>query len=375
LTSILLTNFHPFGGGGHSTYIRSLVANPPDSITLDVASPRTSSLYAYARSEGYVCHAVEFPGKLKEIIAILKNLIILRRLLLRNNYSVIHCNGSPDHRLVLLALMSIKNVNRPKIVFTKHNSFKVKNSFFTKWRYRAWTDQIITVCHKQKLDIERILPDITPIKNIANGVCLKHFYSVPPDHKAQLRMELKLPYDQLILVSAAGTALHKGWQYMAEAAKSQSNQLVIVLGNTPSTATLKKIFGNSIPCNLLFPGNQEDVRPYLWAADVGFVLSTNVETISFACREMMACGLPVIVSDTGCLPENVDSDTGWVVPTHSHEAVKKIIQTLPKQDLKKMQQASRLRAERYFDAETFRNQTFTLYRDISTPDLTKGLQR
>ncbi|WZB74320.1 glycosyltransferase [Achromobacter insuavis] len=49
--------------------------------------------------------------------------------------------------------------------------------------------------------------------------------------------------------------------------------------------------------------------------DVGFVLSSRLETISFACREMMAAGKPVIVSDTGGLAENVtEGGNGWIVP-------------------------------------------------------------
>ena len=64
----------------------------------------------------------------------------------------------------------------------------------------------------------------------------------------------------------------------------------------------------------IFSGLVEDVRPYVAIADVGFVLSYKVETISYACREMMSMGKPVIVSNFSGLPENIDNGiNGWIV--------------------------------------------------------------
>lgn len=321
-------------------------------------------MYARSINENYVCYAIDFPGKIKELNSVVRNVILLRRLLQTHRFDIIHCNGSPDHRLVVLTLLTLKKEFRPKIVFTKHNSFKIKDSLFTKWRYRSWSDHVITVCNKQKFDIENVIPQVNAVTNISNGVCLKHYHPVTSKDKNEIRHKLKLASNKLIFVSAAGTGLHKGWLYLASATKNKLDYLVIVLGNKPSAATLEKLFGKNIPKNLLFPGHQADIRPYLWAADVGFVLSTDVETTSFACREKMACGLPVIVSDTGCLPENVDLETGWVVSAGSKEDVEQVIQRLKKQDLVSMQLAARRRAEKLFDIENFRNETYDIYRNL-----------
>lgn len=63
------------------------------------------------------------------------------------------------------------------------------------------------------------------------------------------------------------------------------------------------------------------------AFDIGFVLSWRVETISFACREMMSMGKPVIVTRHAGLPENIhDHRDGWVVPVREPQAIAKLLQ-------------------------------------------------
>ena len=77
---------------------------------------------------------------------------------------------------------------------------------------------------------------------------------------------------------------------------------------------------------VIFVGLLDDVRPFLAALDPGFVLSSRVETISFACREMMAMGLPVVVTDVAGLPENVeDGVDGWIVPACAPAAVSEVL--------------------------------------------------
>ena len=78
-----------------------------------------------------------------------------------------------------------------------------------------------------------------------------------------------------------------------------------IAGLPPSAADLRRVEALGMTGAVVFTGLLRDVRPLLAAMDVGFVLSSRLETISFACREMMAAGRPVIVSDTGGLAENV----------------------------------------------------------------------
>lgn len=61
-----------------------------------------------------------------------------------------------------------------------------------------------------------------------------------------------------------------------------------------------------------FVGRHSDVRPWLWAASV-FWMPSETEGLPLACLEAMSCGLPIVASDVGGLPEIVDSTCGYVI--------------------------------------------------------------
>ena len=100
--------------------------------------------------------------------------------------------------------------------------------------------------------------------------------------------------------------------------------------------------------------------------DIGFVLSSGVETISFACREMMSTGVPVIVSNSGGLAENVEHGVdGWIVPVKSPEAVSSILKRvlMNRYSLIPMRLAARHRAVSSFSLRDFVSNTESVYLD------------
>lgn len=363
---ILITNFHPGDGGGHTTYITSLVRSVPRDFQVFVASPKTSMLFHKLDDlNPAVCLVdIEFPGKIREIRNIIRQFAKLRSLLFRELFDVIHVNGSPDHRLIMLVQMSLPSRLRSKIVFTKHNSYPLKTSFLTRYRFRHYCDRIICVCS----GLDSLIPDAvkrcSEVVTIENGVDTHFFRSESGGLRKVIRAKLGIPENNLMLVSCAGTALHKGWQHLAEAARTDKTLNIVLLGNEPNSETLDKLFGCDPPENLVFTGVQTDVRSYLAVADIGFVLSTSVETASFACREMMSMGLPMIVSDFGFLTGNIDKSVGWVVRAGSVESLRDLLPKLKQANLKRMGILARERAVSRFDLIPFVRQTYDVYASL-----------
>jgi len=63
-----------------------------------------------------------------------------------------------------------------------------------------------------------------------------------------------------------------------------------------------------------FLGKQSELASVLSASDV-FLMPSGNESFGLSALEAMACGLPVVSSDVGGLPElNIDGETGFVVP-------------------------------------------------------------
>jgi len=362
MAKILYTNFHPGNGGGHTTYLLALLKGHPEKFEVAVACPAKSELYKKAQSEGFKTYGISFPGKIKELRDIYDSLVKLRSIIKQGSFTHIHVNGSPDHRLVMYALLTTRLSSRPKIVFTKHNNLTVKKNIFSQIRYKYFSDQIITVCNYLRYEFQSFGISANRIHHVANGVNTRHFAGpLSLAQKKALRESLNLPKEKIILVSCAGTALHKGWQFLIKAINqiTDPKYAVVVLGPPPSN---KKILDLELETSqVFFPGQINDIRPYLLASDIGFVLSTSIETVSFACREMMSSGLPCLVSDTGCLPENISKDTGWVTRAGNHKDIINVLHAISSSDLYHMGENARKRALKYFDQEEFLTGTFKVY--------------
>ncbi len=367
---ILLTNFHPYFGGGHTTYLLYLYRELNKNNKVFLACPMTSRLYKFAKEikkENVI--GIDFPGKLQEIKDIIKNLKGIITLIKKESFDLIHVNGSPDHRMVMYAKILLNN-NTP-VVRTIHNSLPPKTNFCTKLRRKYFTSKIIAVSNFQKKLLLNNGYRDDEITLIHNGVDTDFFFPVPPNK--ELKERYKINKDDIVFVSVAGTALHKGWHLLVEAVSKLENNLknkikIILAGKIPDkNIQMNYIEKFNISKQVIFSGLLSDVRELITIADVGFVLSYKIETISFACREMMSMGKPVLVSDYAGLPENVDDGiNGWIVKcfdvTSLLEKINEILSNI--NNLDKFSIEARKKAEREFALKKFINKTYLCYESV-----------
>ena len=351
--NILYTNFHHEDGGGHTTYILSLLENSIHNTF--VACPPTSMLYKVLQERGHTgLIPMEFPGKPRQWREIVKNALILRRAIAEHDIDIVHTNGSPDNRMALY--VSLFTRKRFKVVFTKHNTIKIKNAV-SRWRLHKFNAATIFVGDFiDYLGLDKHNPRFHIIPN-----CIDLDY-----------WKREAPLDtgrRLVLISNAGASKHKGWQHLMEAIaglpEADRQRLSVVLLARHEPEMEKELAGamtGSI-CEFHFPGFLSDARPWLEQADIGFVLSYK-EACSFACREMLAMGLPVITSDFMVLVNNIDENCGWVTKSKNAESIREVLQdilAMPPEELTGMKQAARRRAEAYFSIENMVKQTNEVY--------------
>ena len=106
-----------------------------------------------------------------------------------------------------------------------------------------------------------------------------------------------------------------------------------------------------------------DLPAYYQAARV-FALPSYYETISKVTMEAMACGIPVIATNTGGIPEVVeDGTTGILVPYASVEALAAALSTLLKDDrmARRMGAMGRAKVERVFTWEAVAQRVKSVY--------------
>lgn len=365
---ILYTNFHGGNGGGHVTYIVNLLRGLVGEHALAVACPAGSRLHRLASEvSGVNVVGMEFTTRPSSWFGPRAK---LRSFLKQERFDVIHVNGSADHKQVMLALVGLSP--RPSVVFTKHNDHRL-SSFGH--RLRAWfaTDHVIAVS-----DYIRGLIMDSPyrrcgVTTIRHGVDTDYFAPVSLAEKRVLRRNFFSPdlQDKILLGSAGGTDLEKGWLDLVFALaqlpeSTRSRFHIVVAGDPPRDALLAEVDALDMRSSVSFPGLIDDVRPILTACDAGFVLSYQ-EALSFACREMMSLGLPVIVTRVGGLPENLTSaEQGWIVGVRDSKAMAHVLMEIVADPGMLVQRglAARDHAERAFNLADFCAQTLVVYQAV-----------
>ncbi len=364
---ILYTNFHSGDGGGHTTYLASLARALSGRHQLFMAAPGNSRVIRAMRSEG-IAEPVEiaFSSGLSTLGQQWADLRRLRGLIEHHQIDIVHANGARDHRVAMEAVAGLRR--RPKLVFTKHNS-KSANTFGNAIRARWGTDRVIAVsAHTRQMLLDSPYRRC-PIDVIRNGVDLTRFAPADPAEAAALRARWTTDPDALVLVSNAGTDNHKGWIDLVRAMATLPEPLrgklhVAIAGRTPDPKAVAEVAQLGLAQQVHFAGLLDDIRPFVASGDAGFVLSYDVETISFACREMMAMGKPVMVSDYAGLPENIEQgQNGWIVPVRDVAAIAAQVSALYAQraELPRLGVAARQHALQNFGLDTFSTLTEASY--------------
>ncbi len=362
---ILFTNFHPGIGGGHVTYIVSLLLGLKATHNLFVACPATSRLFERASAIADVQTVdMSFTTRPSSWFSARAALCAL---IAKENFDVIHVNGSSDHKQVMLALVGLGC--SPRVIFTKHNDRGV-TSFGHHLRARFSTDHVIAVSEYVKGMLLNSPYQKRPISVIRHGIDTQYFSPVSQDEKMRLRAQFfqSEVQNKIILGSASGTHEAKGWLDLVHALsllepEQRKHFHVAVIGDQPDELLRARATAYGVCSHLSFLGLIEDVRTVLSACDLGFVLSYH-EALSFACREKMALGLPVLVTQAGGLPENVFHDReGWIVPVRSPESIKAVLLNILANParLSVVGAQARARAEREFNLNDFIRATMAVY--------------
>lgn len=358
--NILYTNFHPHYGGGHTTYLRYLLRNKQNNNFL--ACPKTSQLYQIMEKEGgTTLFDLSFPSKFKDVFSILKSIVKIARIIDQNKIDIVHTNENADNRIIFYASLLTKR--KFKVVLTKHNAKAIKKRFTSRLRFNRFNSAVIYV---SKSVIKTIgLSEIKiPVHIIENGIDTDYWQLNPSQ-----------PSSILTMVSIAGTAPCKGLKYLIAAIKKLPEEKkqrlrVKIVGKLLSQNDIDSLFdGDYCAEQVSFVGYKEEPKSELLGADFGFVLSDSEETISFACREMMSCGLPVLVSDFGSLPENIEPNlNGWVTKRADVESIYTTLLSILDKDpseLMAMKESARAKALKSFGVENMLKKTQQVYESLN----------
>ena len=187
-------------------------------------------------------------------------------------------------------------------------------------------DDVVTIV-SQKAS-ETMLKSKTASANkllvIYNGIDLNKFIFQDKKARKEIRKELNLKKDDKVLISIGRLFKAKGYPYLIEAIKILKSKYpdikLLIIGEGEEKNKLETQTRElNLEKNIFFLGRKENVSNCLNASDI-FVLASLWEGFGLAIVEAMACGLPVITTNVGGIPEIIqDKISGLLVDPKDSE--------------------------------------------------------
>jgi glycosyltransferase involved in cell wall biosynthesis len=220
------------------------------------------------------------------------------------------------------------------VLVTVHGSgksseiYRLRRRMFGKARLRLlsrYMDAFVIISRKIAAELDEENVPVERRIHIPNGVDTVQFTPLPASVKRNVRAALGLPVDALIVVYIGRLAPEKNVAQLLQVWSGVQDQVpqaeLVIVGGGPLETELRRQAGKGV----YFAGPQQDVRPYLQAADV-FVLPSHAEGLSVALLEAMSSGLAVVATAVGGTPEVVsDGETGCLVQPGDETGLKQAL--------------------------------------------------
>ncbi len=229
---------------------------------------------------------------------------------MRGRFDVVHIHSHFDF-IVPAAAARLARV--PVVVMTRHVPYSFRNRFTAYMCSELFYDGIIAVSEfAQRMLVEK---GVNPkrIFLVKNGMDLEPWQSPDDGH---LREELNIPPSAFLVAAAGRLNPEKGFSFLiralAEARQRGRDAFCAIAGPGKSPELEELISQLGVESNVRLLGFRRDVPALFAAADV-VVVSSTVETFSYAVLEGLASGRPVIACRVGAIPEIVGPETGYLV--------------------------------------------------------------
>jgi len=299
---------------------------------------------------------------------------LLRKLHEKYNFDIIHDNQSLNYGLLLMKSFGIP------VVATIHHPLTIdlrtvlerSGSFKRKFRAVMFYPTLMQTIVSKRLDhIITVSEDSKIMNNRDFGIPLEKQSVVYNGIDRTIFKPVKVGKNSRDIIFVGNIEDgKKGFIYLLKAVAVMRSdvRLIVVDGGAPHRKVTNRVIDLlGIREKIYFAGtasNDELVK--LYSGSAAAIVPSVYEGFGFPAGEAMACGVPVISSDGGALPEVV-GDAGIVVPARDHAALADAVDTLlndPKMQ-KKFSRAGMERVEKMFTWEGAVRQMVDIYSGLS----------
>lgn len=339
--------------------------------------PKEKSLWSLFEPVNFFEFAMTRFGFFPEMLAFsIRAYNLLRELMPKHRFHIIHDNQTLAYGLILMKAFGIPVVSTIHHPLSEDRiaDFQQLPDFYDRLkrvvyypidmnrRVAPFMDDIITVSDAAANSVARAFEiDVDRIRVVYNGVDTETFRPEPSVKKAKKR---------LIFVGNTEDR-KKGARYLLEAMLylPKDVTLTVVDGGAPRHLLMDELrkkfhLDGRVTCTGKIP-TSEVVQKYQ-EAQIG-VVSSVYEGFGFPASEGMACGIPVVSTTGGALPEVVgpDGEAGFLVPPRNPRALAKAINRLIDDEplRTRMGEAGRRRVEKLFSWDVAIREMTRAYRE------------
>ena len=238
---------------------------------------------------------------------------------------IVHAHASMSARIAA-------RIYGAKVVYTRHSVFppskrltRFPGKMLSGLANNATADRIIAVADAAKDNITAIGVSEKKISVILNGVEPLRQYS--QSEIKDVKSDFGIPDGVPCITICARLTEVKGHKYFVDAAKilkdSGTDARFLIAGTGGGAENLRRqITSLGLDGYVKLLGFLNDVEPLMNITDIQANCSFGTEATSLALLEGMSLGKPAVVTDFGGNPGVIrDGINGFVVPTHSAEAL------------------------------------------------------
>ncbi len=296
----------------------------------------------------------------------------LRTRLVREPVDILHAHSPYPAGIARLVVRSLPKRNRPKLVYTVHNtfpSFSAPTRILNGMTYPL-DDADLAVSTEVHETIWPRLRARTEV--VIHGVVLDEVRAQLAGREA-VREELGLAAGEICVGTIANFRAQKDYPNLFAAARSLIDRgwrgRIVAVGQGPLEADMRALHDRlGLGDRVLLLGHRPDAVRVLAACDV-FTMASDNEGLPVALMEALALGLPIAATAVGGIPEAVtDGVEGLLVPPKQPEALADAIEKISVDaTLRADMAAAASAAGARFDIRVAVERIEAIYRDLASP--------
>lgn len=216
-----------------------------------------------------------------------------------------------------------------------HYGFK-KGLVFLRNKFFNYFTKKVTCVSNFVYERNKLIPgvDANKLMRLYLGVNLNRFKPMTKTELKLIRQEFNIRQDSFVVCTAAHLIKDKGIDHFIRAAQQitekHSDVLFLIIGKGKEENSLKKLAQDlGLNNKVIFLGLRDDTERIMAISNVFVCPSVWMEAFGLTNIEAMACGIPVVASKVGGIPEIIEENiTGILVEKENPRALADAIEQL-----------------------------------------------